>query len=258
MAMTFEEWKVKASEFPSLGAAEEWRAQNGVEVEGLPSPESSQRWRGQYDKPAPVGGGGLTVAAQQSQDAPEMDEADTLRQEIMGYPAKQRVAREAQFKAAQERIGQMYGGPSQSQMLFALSQALLGPRKYGGFAGTMYNVSQALGGIGQAREDAMRKRAEAEFELRQAYDTGASNDELEALKLRYQLVKEKNDLAAAQAKANQPSVQLDAMGRLREVPKAVHKPTTKEEYDAIPVGAYYMIPSGPQAGMIVPKSRPSN
>lgn len=213
MPMTFEEWKVKAGEFPSMGAAERWRTENNVEVEGLPNPQAAGQWRTQLgEQPS----GGLSVAAQQPQTAaPQqpnrnpMSEEQSLREAIMGYPAKQKTAREAQFKAAQERIAQMYGGPSQSQMLFALSQALLAPRKYSGFAGTMYNVSQALGGIGKAREDAMRKRAEAELELKQAYDTGAEKDELEALKLRYQLVKEANDLAAERAKAGQPKYQFD-------------------------------------------------
>lgn len=208
MPMTFEEWKVKAGEFPSMGAAERWRTENNVEVEGLPNPQAAGQWRAQLSDQQPTGG--LNMAAQQPQTGkPPMEEAEALRQEIVGYPTKQKLAREAQFKAAQDRIAQMYGGPSQSQMLFALSQALLSPRKYSGFAGTMYNVSQALGGIGKAQEDANRKRAEAEFELKQAYDTGASNDELEALKLRYQLVKEANDLAAERAKAGQPKYQFD-------------------------------------------------
>lgn len=252
MPMTFEEWKVKAGEFPSMGAAERWRTENNVEVEGLPNPQAAGQWRAQLSEQQPTGG--LGMAAQQPQTGkPPMEEAEAIRQEIIGYPTKQKLAREAQFKAAQDRIAQMYGGPSQSQMLFALSQALLSPRKYSGFAGTMYNVSQALGGIGKAQEDANRKRAEAEFELKQAYDTGASNDELEALKLRYQLVKEANDVAAAQAKANQPTIQLDQLGNIREVPKKVHKPMTKEQYDAIPVGEYYVVPKGPDAGKIVPK-----
>jgi hypothetical protein len=60
-------------------------------------------------------------------------------------------------------------------------------------------------------------------------------------------------LKAAYTKAGQPSIQLDSTGKLREVPKRVHRPKTPAEYAAIPVGEYYVVPSGPDAGTIVPK-----
>jgi hypothetical protein len=186
--MTFDEWKVKASEFPTIGDAERWRQANGVEVEGLPAPT---RNTGMAATPQPTGA--LPGAAPQG-------EMDVVRQQLIGYPERQAMERKAQFEAGQKRLAEMYGGPSTSQTLFALSQALLSPRPYGGFAGTLYNVSQALGGIQQQRTEADRAREEAQYKLQQQYAQAGSEDELKSLELRYKLLKEQQDTAEAAAK----------------------------------------------------------
>jgi hypothetical protein len=46
---------------------------------------------------------------------------------------------------------------------------------------------------------------------------------------------------------------LDAKGALREIPNEVHRPKNKAEYEAIPLGEYYVVPSGPDAGKVIPK-----
>jgi hypothetical protein len=46
---------------------------------------------------------------------------------------------------------------------------------------------------------------------------------------------------------------LDARGAVREIPNEVYRPKNKAEYDAIPRGEYYVIPSGPEAGKVVAK-----
>lgn len=256
--MQMSDWLKIAANFPSNAEAEEYRTANGIEIvdnggELPPLPGQTPV----YEQPT----GGLNMASQTAAPQPNaaagkspLGEEEELRQTLMGYPAKQKAAREAQFKSAQERIAQMYGGTSRSDMLFALSQALLAPRPYRGFGGAMYNVSQALGGISKADEEAKRKRAEAELQLQQSYGKAAENDEIEALKLRYQLVKEANDAQAAAAKARAPIVQLSPLtGKPVEVPKFAHRPVTKADYDAIPVGEFYVVPAGPQAGEIVRK-----
>jgi len=46
---------------------------------------------------------------------------------------------------------------------------------------------------------------------------------------------------------------IDTKGTLREIPNEVHRPKTKAQYDAIPIGEYYVVPSGPDAGKVIPK-----
>lgn len=93
------------------------------------------------------------------------------------------------FEQGQQRINEMYGGPSQSQMLFALSRALLSPRKFGGFAGTMANVSQALGGIAEQSQTAQQKRAEALARLQASYDERVEKAGFTAAELQAELLK---------------------------------------------------------------------
>jgi hypothetical protein len=61
------------------------------------------------------------------------------------------------------------------------------------------------------------------------------------------------ELRARYLAAGQPDIQLDQQGNIREVPKTVYRPTTDAEYAALPIGAFYVVPSGPEAGKIIPK-----
>jgi len=81
-------------------------------------------------------------------------------------------SREARFKAAEEAIRkQRFGAPTQSQQLFALSQALLSPRQYRGLAGTLANVVPALGEMSSLQSKAESQRTAALEQLRQQYAT---------------------------------------------------------------------------------------
>ena len=133
--------------------------------------------------------GGLTAATQQP-EAPQ-DDLLQLQQELIARPAQMAQLRAQQFEEGKRRIEQMYAGPSQADQLFALSQAFLAPRRYRGFGGTMMTVSQASGGISQPRRAAEPRRAEALARLQESYQTGKFGDESEALKLRYQVAKER-------------------------------------------------------------------
>lgn len=186
--MKMSDWLEIAANFPDQAAAEQFRIANNIQIVDT------------GDKPA----GGLSAVTKQAaetQNAGPQSEEETLRAQLIGYPAKKALEREQQFKDAQARIAQSYAGPSVSQQLFALSKALLSPKKYSGFAGTMANVSSALSDVAKSSDEAKQKRALAEMQLRNAYDTAASGDELKAMQLRYQLVKEANDKIAA---ANKP------------------------------------------------------
>jgi hypothetical protein len=91
-------------------------------------------------------------------------------------------ARAARFKAAEEAIRQQrFGAPSQSQQLFALSQALLSPRPYTGIAGTLANVVPALGKMSALQTDADGQRAAALQQLRQQYEDGTETARMTGL-----------------------------------------------------------------------------
>lgn len=212
--MQMSDWLKIAANFPNNEEAERFRNENGIVIADTNSAELPAL-PGQspvYDQPT----GGLNMAsaqeapAAQQQSAGPLSEEDTLRQELLGYPAKQAASRAKQLALAQQNIAQMYAAPSQSQQLFALSRALLSPAPYRGFAGVVSNLSNAFSDIEKAKQQAMQKRANAEFELRSAYDKLGEDDTLNSLKLRYQLVKEANDAKREAAKAGQPKYQWDA------------------------------------------------
>lgn len=125
-----------------------------------------------------------------------VDDARALRPEYVdwlkrsqGLSERQQAQRAAMFEQGQQNIQQMYGGPTTGDTLLSLSQALLSPRRYRGFGGTMYNVSQALGGIGQQETEAKRRREEALFNLQQSYTTGEMQGERTALDRELELLK---------------------------------------------------------------------
>lgn len=141
---------------------------------------------------------------------PLEDDLGALQAELIALPKKLETMRGEQFKAAEARINQRYAAPSTSDMLFALSQALLSPRRYRGFGGTMYNVSQALGGLNDREEKARQAREDALFNLQQQTAAGKFEDQAEALKLRVQVAKEQAEAEEAARKAALPKYQYDA------------------------------------------------
>lgn len=88
------------------------------------------------------------------------------------YTKSAEATRKDQFERGKQMLEQMYGGPSKSARLLALSQAFLAPRPYAGFAGTMYNITKALSGTRQQAEEAQQQRAQAMLKLQQAYESG--------------------------------------------------------------------------------------
>ena len=198
--------------------------------------------------------GGLNAANAANQTPSTRDRLRSMDAKLLGMYEELPALRKQQFESGQQRINEMYAGPSTSSQLFALSRALLAPRKFKGFAGTMQNVSQALGQIGEQRETAAQRRAEALARLQESYQTGEFESKMDILKAQRDMLRAEIDAEEAAAKAGQPSYQLDQQGRIREVPKQVFKPTSRAEYDAIPAGAYYVVPAGPQAGQVVRKT----
>lgn len=163
--------------------------------------------RGNQPMPAPTGG---LSAAMQPEQQPQEDEGLLLARELAALPEERAALRKQQFEESQRRIDEMYGGPSQGNTLLALSQAFLAPRRYKGFAGTMYNVTQALNQIGQQRQGAEQKRAEALARLQESYQTGQFDDRETALNARLKLLQMQREADAAAAKAREPKLEYDS------------------------------------------------
>lgn len=199
--MTMEQWLREADRFPSMGAAERWRQQNGVEVEGLPPPKLSAQWTGGELPPVreqyvaqPQGALSAAVGgAEEDRDAnlSTLAGADdgTLDFTKLNDPAffqrmyqKQRAAAQQQeqsakqmFEQARERLARRYAGPGQAEQLFALSRAMLAPRKVPGFRGFLGQVMGAFGDIEAAEREAAQTREDKLAELQAQYQQGAAS-----------------------------------------------------------------------------------
>lgn len=182
--MKMSDWLEIAANFPDQAAAEQFRIANNIQIVGT------------GDKPA----GGLSTASgspSASRSGGLSSFAD-LEKELLAYPEKQAMERKQAFEQGQQYIAQSYAGPSLSQQLFALSKALLSPKPYRGFAGTLANVSTALSDIAKTQQEAQQKRALAEMELKSSFAKQSGDDYYDALKLRYQIGKAEQDAAKPQ------------------------------------------------------------
>lgn len=85
---------------------------------------------------------------------------------------KDEAARAARFKAAEEAIKQQrFGAPTTSEKLYALSAALLSPRRMPGIAGTLNNLVPTLSKMSQLQSGAESQREAALRQLREQYET---------------------------------------------------------------------------------------
>lgn len=146
-------------------------------------------------------------------------ELAALREAVIAHSGKEAAMLDAQFKAAQERIQKMYGGPSSSERLWALSQALLAPKPYRGWAGTMYNVSGIMGDMADYERETAFERDKALLDLQQSYDKRKLDSEGNTLELRYKIAKEDEDTRREALKAMAPKYDVDPIsGRYRVRP----------------------------------------
>ena len=185
--------------------------------------------------------GGLTAAEQGDEMALDYQNPADVARAIQRSSLEQK----AYYDSLAEQLKAKRYGPTASERLFALSAAFAAPTSTRGFGGMMGNVMPVFQQFEKSKRDAEEARA-ADMQQLQMARMGATQAEIKsALDLQR--------LQAQYTKAGQPSIQLDSSGKLREVPKKVHRPKTDAEYAAIPVGEYYIVPSGPDAGTIVPK-----
>ena len=156
------------------------------------------------------------------------------------------------LEAGEARIRERNQGPTQSEQLFMLSKALLAPRDYRGFAGTVGKISGAFSNISDVERKAREQRDAQLAALQESYAREAAGFGVDRAKTAADLVKTAAPMFKKSTKAPF-RYDLDAKGALREIPNEVHRPKNKAEYEAIPLGEYYVVPSGPDAGKVIPK-----
>jgi hypothetical protein len=93
---------------------------------------------------------------------------DVYKQQMAAQRAEEIAAKE-RYDAARARIEARNRGPSTSEQLFAISQALLAPRKFKGVAGTIGKLSGAFGDISEAQRKATMSREDQLAQLQEAY-----------------------------------------------------------------------------------------
>lgn len=166
--------------------------------------------------------------------------------------AQQEDSAKKRFEAGEARIKERNQGPTQSEQLFMLSKALLAPRDYRGFAGTVGKISGAFSDISEAERKAREQRDAQLAALQDQYMETTGGYGVKRAQTAADLVKTAAPLLKKSTKAPF-RYDLDAKGALREIPNEVHRPKNKAEYEAIPLGEYYVVPSGPDAGKVIPK-----
>jgi hypothetical protein len=93
---------------------------------------------------------------------------DVYKQQMAAQRAEE-IAAKDRYDAARARIEARNRGPSTSEQLFAISQALLAPRKFKGVAGTIGKLSGAFGDISEAQRKATMSREDQLAQLQEAY-----------------------------------------------------------------------------------------
>jgi hypothetical protein len=166
--------------------------------------------------------------------------------------AQQEDSAKKRFEAGEARIKERNQGPTQSEQLFMLSKALLAPRDYRGFAGTVGKISGAFSDISEAERKAREQRDAQLAALQDQYMETTGGYGVKRAQTAADLVKTAAPLFKKSTKAPF-RYDLDTKGAVREIPNEVYRPKNKAEYDAIPIGEYYVVPSGPEAGKVIPK-----
>jgi hypothetical protein len=133
-----------------------------------------------------------------------------------------------------------------------LSKALLAPRDYRGFAGTVGKISGAFSDISEAERKAREQRDAQLAALQDQYMETTGGYGVKRAQTAADLVKTAAPMFKKSTKAPF-RYDLDAKGAVREIPNEVHRPKNRAEYEAIPLGEYYVVPSGPDAGKVIPK-----
>jgi hypothetical protein len=134
--------------------------------------------------------------------------------QLAAEAAREKTQREL-FERGEENIRARNAGMSQSEKLFAISQALLAPRKYRGIAGTIGKLSGAFGDIAEADRKARLAR-EAELErFRNSYLSGVADRGVASARTAADLVKTAATLNKPKAASFSPRATVGADMKLR-------------------------------------------
>ena len=173
------------------------------------------------------------------------------RQQLSAQTEKE-ASDKKRFEEGTARIKERNQGPTQSEQLFMLSKALLAPRKYTGIGGTIGKISGAFSDISDVERKARQQREAQLAALQDQYMGTTGGYAADRAKTAADLVRVAAPLLKPSTKAPF-RYDLDPTGVLREIPNEVYRPKNKAEYDAIPIGQYYAVPSGPDAGKVLVK-----
>jgi hypothetical protein len=158
------------------------------------------------------------------------------------------VERQKYYDDLTAKITAQRAGPSFSERMYQLSAALAAPTTTRGFSGVMGNVMPVLQKQQQAQREGEVKRQDALNALQAAQLNQRAGSAQQDVTTALAMAKIKNQRPPAEF-----SYQLDPSGVVREVPKKVYRPKNEAEYAAIPIGQYYAVPSGPDAGKVLVK-----
>ncbi len=165
---------------------------------------------------------------------------DIYKQQMAAQRAEE-IAAKDRYEAARARIEARNRGPSTSEQLFAISRALLAPRKYRGIAGTIGKLSGAFGDISEVQRNATTSREEQLAQLEDAYASKTAGFGTQRARTAADLVKTAAPLLKKPARtANvRPTVGADA--RLRSRYGTVIKEPPLEAIEALQ--SYLMDPA---------------
>ncbi len=128
-----------------------------------------------------------------------------LLQSVYAQQQQAEQAREATAKSmydeAAKRIAERNAGMTTSEQLLAISQALLAPRKYRGFAGTLGKLTGAFGNIAETDRKARLAREGELAKLRETYMMGMADRDVARAKTAADLVKTAASLAKPKTSA---------------------------------------------------------
>jgi hypothetical protein len=139
----------------------------------------------------------------------------SLYKQQMGALAKQEADAKTRFEAGEARIRERNQGPSRSDQLFMLSKALLAPRKYTGFGGTVGKISGAFSDISAAEKKAGDARNAQLAALQDQYMEKTGGYGVERAKTAADLVKIAAPLLKAPARSTASPVTVGPDAKVR-------------------------------------------
>jgi hypothetical protein len=139
----------------------------------------------------------------------------SLYTQQMGASRKAEMSAKERFEAGKARIAERNQGPSRSEQLFMLSKALLAPRKYRGFAGTVGKISGALGDISDAESKARQQRETQLAALQDSYAKEAAGFGVERAQTAADLVKTAAPLLKPKAASTASKVTIGPDAKVR-------------------------------------------